>query len=208
MRRVQGIKFKQGLFLEGTGICFHLSHQRWVNSGGSSAAAGLLKPCQLCPPACCTAGPGGEAAEEESCPCRRLPRSRGSRDNPGQGHSSCEQLHLVLPGGSGAFQHCPSGAACPVLADPGPRRAVTNQSVSGCRKGCWSWASAPGGGAERLRGCSCSGSCGLAQGSWLSLPLPLSGPAPGFSEICCDCRVVGPLLASQTHLLFSKFSVF
>lgn len=128
MRRVQGIKFKQGLFLEGTGVCFHLSHQRWANSGGSSAAAGLLKPCQLCPPACCTAGPGGEAVEEESCPCRRLPRSRGSRDNPGQGHSSCEQLHLVLPGGSGAFQHCPSGAACPVLADPGPRRAVTNQS--------------------------------------------------------------------------------
>lgn len=60
---------------------------------------------------------------------------------------------------------------------------------------------------ERPRGCSCSGGCGLAQGSWLSLPLPVSGPAPRFSEICCDCRVAGPLLASQTHLLFSKFSV-
>lgn len=125
---MQGIKFKQGLFPEGTGVCFHLSHQHWVNSGGSSAAAGLPKPCQLCPPVCCTAGPGeGGGGGGE------LPLNRGSRDNPGQGHSSCEQLHLALPGGSGTFQHCRSGATCPVLADPGPRRAVTNQSE--CRAG-------------------------------------------------------------------------
>lgn len=43
---------------------------------------------------------------------------------------------------------------------------------------------------------------------FFSLSLPDSSPVPGFSKVCFDCQLVGPLLASQTRLVFFKFSVF
>lgn len=43
---------------------------------------------------------------------------------------------------------------------------------------------------------------------FFSLSLPDSSPAPECSEVCFDCQLVGPLLASQTHLFSSNLQFF
>lgn len=220
--RVQGIKFKQGL-LEGTGVCFHLSHQRAVNRGGSAAAAGLPKPRQRCPPAS-TAGPGeggggrrrARAGPAAAAGCLWPGRAWDGRsgDSPRQGHGFWEQCFawrwLGAAGPSRAVLRVPPVSSGLILVPGGPQAGGRDKSpgVWGCS--CGEGWSELGFSCFRGRGVEAARLELLGQ-LWACggiLVVPVSGPAPGFSEICCGCRAVGPLLASQTRLLFSKFSGF
>lgn len=114
------MKFKQGRLLEGTRVSFHLSHQRLVNRGSSSAAAGLPEPCQFSAlqlAALQAVGGGGEERRVDPAGSCRLPLTRQSPSTGGAGMVQSSSTPSVRSSSAGALWRTagPSHAIVQVL---------------------------------------------------------------------------------------------